>query len=109
VPLDLVEGMTNPVKDRHVLAAAVAARAEAIVTLNLRDFPRHAVRPWGIEILPPDVFLNQLFDGAKALILQILSDQAASLTRRPMTVIGVIRKLALQCPSFANRLAEAVA
>ncbi len=34
--------MNNEHKDRHVLAAAVVADAETIVTLNLRDFPRSA-------------------------------------------------------------------
>jgi len=32
--------MTNQEKDRHVLAAAVRARAEVIVTYNTKDFPR---------------------------------------------------------------------
>lgn len=35
----LVDGMTNDPKDRHVLAAAVRANAEVVVTFNIRDFP----------------------------------------------------------------------
>jgi len=34
----LVDAMTNHPKDRHVLAAAVRANAEVIVTFNLSDF-----------------------------------------------------------------------
>ncbi len=34
----LAESMTNHPKDRHVLAAAVAARADVVVTVNLRHF-----------------------------------------------------------------------
>jgi predicted nucleic acid-binding protein len=39
----LVDGMTNDPKDRHVLAAAVRANAEVIVTFNRRDFPESAL------------------------------------------------------------------
>jgi hypothetical protein len=54
--VDRIEpGMTNEPKDRHVLAAAVAAGANAAgVTLNLKDFPAGACRPLGIDALHPD-------------------------------------------------------
>lgn len=35
----LIATMTCDEKDRHVLAAAVRARAEVLVTFNVRDFP----------------------------------------------------------------------
>jgi predicted nucleic acid-binding protein len=42
--LSLTDGMTNHPEDRHVLAAAVRANAEVIVTFNLNDtgVPRFA-------------------------------------------------------------------
>ena len=47
--------------DRHVVAAAIAGHADAIVTFNLRDFPAAALEPLGIEIQHPDDFVvNQL-------------------------------------------------
>ncbi|KWV30280.1 PIN domain-containing protein [Micromonospora rifamycinica] len=49
----LIAEMTDDPKDRHVLAAAVAADAEVIVTANLRDFPDHALAPYAIEALLP--------------------------------------------------------
>ena len=46
--------MTSDPKDRHVLAAAVASQAQAVITTNLRDLPEAASAPCGIEILHPD-------------------------------------------------------
>ncbi|MBM7784978.1 PIN domain-containing protein [Tenggerimyces flavus] len=43
--------------DRHVLAAAIKARAQLIVTYNLRDFPKAALDPWNVEAKHPDDFV----------------------------------------------------
>ncbi len=43
--------------DVHVLAAAIGGGAEAIVTLNVRDFPAAALAPHGIALRHPDPFL----------------------------------------------------
>jgi predicted nucleic acid-binding protein len=48
-------------KDRHVLAAAIRCNADAIVTMNLKDFPQEALDTHGIEALHPDDFvMNQI-------------------------------------------------
>ena len=47
--------------DRHVLAAAITGHADAIVTINLKDFPEKVLAQHGIEAQHPDDFLmNQL-------------------------------------------------
>jgi predicted nucleic acid-binding protein len=38
-PLHLIDSMTNDPKDRHVLAAAIFAGVDYLVTYNLKDFP----------------------------------------------------------------------
>lgn len=55
--------------DRHVLAAAIAGRADAIVTANLRDFPPAQVGLFNIEVIhPDDFFVNAIdLDTGKAL------------------------------------------
>ncbi|MFC6355956.1 PIN domain-containing protein [Luethyella okanaganae] len=46
--------------DRHVLAAAIHAESQVIVTRNLRDFPADRLAPWGVEAQHPDDFLTGL-------------------------------------------------
>ena len=58
----LEPAMTNDPSDRHVLAAAVAAGSELIVTFNLDDFPAEACEPLGVEAIHPDDFLLDLHD-----------------------------------------------
>jgi hypothetical protein len=58
----LEPAMTNEAKDRHVLAAAVAADSELVVTFNLDDFPPEVCEPVGVEAVHPDDFLLDLHD-----------------------------------------------
>ena len=44
--------------DRHVLAAAIHAGAQVIVTRNLRDFPAGRLNSWGVQAQHPDDFLT---------------------------------------------------
>ncbi len=56
-PLNLIESMTNDPKDRHVLAAAVLAGADYLVTYNLKDFPVRSYEDYNLSVLHPDDFL----------------------------------------------------
>lgn len=58
----LLPQMRNHPKDRHVLAAAVRANADLIVTFNLKDFPQSALDPYDIVAVHPDDFLCDQFD-----------------------------------------------
>lgn len=59
----LIEGLKLPdPDDRHVLAAAIRARAQLIVTSNLRDFPASELSKWDMEAKSPDEFiLDQIY------------------------------------------------
>ena len=82
----LTDGMTNDPKDRHVLAAAVRANAEVIVTFNLADFPEAALKPYDIVAVHPDEFLLDQLDLYPAQTIEVLEQQAASYRREPTTV-----------------------
>ena len=58
----LIEGLHLPdPNDRHILAAALVGHADAIVTLNRKDFPSSICDAFGIEVQSADEFLvNQI-------------------------------------------------
>lgn len=58
----LIAGLSLPdPDDRHVLAAAIAGHADAIVTVNLKDFPASILATYSLEAQHPDNFvMNQL-------------------------------------------------
>lgn len=76
--------------DRHVLAAAIEARAQAIVTFNLKDFPVELLGPQTIDALHPDDFVLDRLRSAPGAILAILYEQAGALRSPPRTVIDVL-------------------
>ncbi len=83
----MIDGLMLPdVDDRHVLAAAIRAGAQAIVTANLKDFPAAALAPYGVSALHPDEFLHDLVDLAPEMMLGLVTEQAASLRSPPTTV-----------------------
>ena len=93
----LVPAMANDEKDRHVLAAAVVSDAQAVVTLNLKDFPVEACEPFAIEPLHPDVFLIDLYNLDAQEVFEAVERQAAVLRRPPMTLRDLIDRLASPC------------
>src|SRR5262249_9025488 len=67
----LIPTLTLPdEQDRHVLAAAIHAGAEVIVTYNLRDFPKEALDPFGIAAQHPDDFICHLIELSPDLVRQ---------------------------------------
>lgn len=96
----LIPVMTNDPKDRHVLAAAVAARADVIVTSNVSDFPPESCRPYDIDVQDPDTFLVHQFGLIPDQIISILSELADN-RRPPMdTPEGILDLLERITPRF---------
>ena len=57
----LIPGLTlRDEDDRHILAAAIRAGADVIVTFNLKDFPAAYLNQFGIEPQHPDEFIFHL-------------------------------------------------
>jgi len=73
-------------QDRHVLAVAIHAEANYIITNNLDDFPNDILRIDGIEALSPDKFVLRLIQQASAPVLEVVKNHRSSLVRPPKTV-----------------------
>jgi predicted nucleic acid-binding protein len=74
--------------DRHVLAAAIRAGAQVIVTSNLKHFPSAGLQPWDIEAKAPDDFvLDQVgIDGRTvAACIQQIADSRTNPPRTSKT------------------------
>jgi predicted nucleic acid-binding protein len=64
-PVDLEGKMENHPGDRHVLASAVYAKVDVIVTSNLKHFSPSSLAPWGFRLLHN---FAQVFDRAYAFL-----------------------------------------
>lgn len=91
--------------DRHVLAVAVASSADAIMTLNARDFPRNILAEEGVSRLDPDGFLHRLWqsdpDGIAATAARVL-DEANRLSGSTWQMRALLKKARL--PRLAKAL-----
>ena len=103
---DLIAGLTLPdPDDRHVLAAAIRARADVIVTANTRHFPEDYLETFGIHVQHPDEFLSWQFDLGPQVVSQAIREQRLRLNNPPRTVDEFIQTMAQQqLPNVVKRL-----
>lgn len=82
--------------DRHVLAAAIVAGAQSIVTFNLKDFPADAIDKFGIEAVHPDTFAVQQLDLHAARVVAAARNHRRTLRHPPKGVDPYLETLASQ-------------
>ena len=72
----LIASMTNHPKDRHVLAAAVRCGAHAIVSDNVKHFPKESLADYDLECLTADDFLRHQYHLNPDAFIEVLIEQA---------------------------------
>ena len=98
----LIPGFSALGSDAHVAAAAVAAGAGVIVTLNVRDFPAALLELHGTEAQRPDEFLNQLWRLDARAVASALAEQALATRRPPLPTADILDGLTAVAPSFVG-------
>lgn len=94
--------------DRHVLAAAIAGHADAIVTFNLKDFPRDVLHSYNIEAQHPDDFVLNQLELNEIAALSAIRRMRARLRNPPRTASELIERFSLSgLPQTAVRLRQA--
>ena len=74
---EIIKILKNDPKDRHVLAAAIEAKADTIVTSNCSDFPENSLELYRIKVVSPDEFLVELGElSGEEKLVNILQKQA---------------------------------
>ena len=77
--------------DRHVLAAAIMARANTIVTQNTKHFPKDCLAKFGVLCQTADDFLIHQYHLCPQMILDKLDDQGAGISQDREYVIESLK------------------
>ncbi len=92
-----IENLTLPdPDDRHVLAAAIEAQAQVIVTYNLRDFPAGALQAYGLEAAHPDDFFLRVIALDPLVVRETVETHHQSLKNPPKTPAEYLATLSNQ-------------
>ena len=80
--------------DLHVLAAAIAGRAEALLTLNRADFPTRTLARHGLILREPDGFLCELLgEGVDiAAVAETVRARGEALSGRPAALRAMLKR-----------------
>ena len=92
--------------DRQVLAAAIRAKAQVIVTFNERDFPEAILAEFDICAQHPDTFLCHLIDLAPNIVRTRMTTLVEGLKNPAMSIdeyIAMLERLALPETAAALR------
>jgi PIN domain len=82
--------------DRHVLAAAIVAKVDVIVTFNLKDFPAAILSSYGLMAQHPDDFITDLLELWPGQVLGAVEAIQSRLKKPPVSLDGYLAILVKQ-------------
>lgn len=105
----LITGLELPdPDDRHVLAAAIAGHADAIVTFNTKDFPAEVLAVHQLEAQHPDEFIMNQLELHEIAALGAIKEMRASWKNPARSAEELVKALELRgLPQTAAYLAKA--
>ncbi|HSS96733.1 MAG TPA: PIN domain-containing protein [Terriglobales bacterium] len=89
--------------DRHILAAAIVAHADVIVTQNTKHFPAKCLDEYNVITMTADDFLLDRYYLNHQTVVDKLDDQAAAIAKDRAFIISSLKLVA---PKFAKQLQE---
>ena len=95
--------LDNHPKDRHVAAVAMAASADAIVTINVKDFRSRLLDSSAITIITPGQLVEEVLDQAPELVSHALRRMSARWTNPPRSSSKIVELLARH-PTMATAI-----
>ena len=81
--------------DEHVLAAAIVGHADAIVTFNAQDFPRHVLAAEGLARRDPDGLLWELWSHDPAPVAEAVTQAIALAPGEPQSMRAFLKRAGL--------------
>ncbi len=104
VDTEVVDGVPDTInaKDRHVVAAALAA--EAIVVVTNDDALRSEIAASGLDLEPlnGDAFVMRLWEASSAEVGEVVDALIAKRRRRPVTPTEMAEQLRLHFPTMTD-------
>ena len=107
--LAAAEQLVRDPGDAHVVALALAASADCVVTANKKDFRVPELDRLGIAVVTPDRFLMDLYRDIPEEVVATLPRQITSATPYPATSHDILSLLyRAGCRQFATAMCDAL-
>lgn len=103
VSSDDIDRLDNHPEDRHVAAVGILAGANAIVTLNVKDFGGRVLGKAGVIVLTPGELVDKVLQEAPELVVHAIRRISSRWKKPPRSPVEVVDRLAAH-PTLADAM-----